>query len=360
MPDTVPHLTQRLDDIHTRYRRSFANRSRATRDLGQLDGLIRELGELSGAVAPVAGAPVALGARISELQDLFTRERGAIAAVLSRGPDAIAVARLADWSDVDFHRYMRLFGGQNRTTRDLELLRELLADETARRAALLALPGAVDQDDGAQLKTRLDSNIALYEKEVAAIPVARRSLDAREYSRVLATLANGQFALYRLHFAEKPRRGRRIALLERIIRSLDAVSRAMVAVKELGVDNESHRSNITKVAERIAHHKSELEQVRAAKAGSSSGALAGTLGDEANAVFQTYRSEFSGQPRATRNADRLSEHAERLHEIARGMNELQAAMPEAGNANNLGIVLDALKVYEREYRAVKDARTAQA
>lgn len=334
------------DAIHDRYRKNFAGRSRATRDLAQLDALITESERL---LAVTSGAE---SATVSERLALYRGERGEIAAIQNGGPAVLAAWNAVEWSELGFNRYRRHFAGQNRTTRDLGLLGEMAAEE---RKNLAAFPAATDERLTAR-KAQLEANLKLFEAELKAIPDARAQQAPNEQARALATAANAQFEYWRRFFDGKPRVTRRPALLERMIDTLENVRSRMIAVREMGVNSDAHAANITKVTERIAHFRGELEKITSARAQVGGAELARRLGDEANAVFAAYRTEYSGKPRTAADPARLSNLNDDLQEIARVMRLLSDERPLEQNTKNLGIVLDHLKMTEREHAAIVEAR----
>lgn len=348
---TLESLTAEVDAIHNRYRRGFAGRSRATRDLAALDTLIAELERLASQVPAEA---VILRQTIEERARLYKEERAAIAQIQSAGPDAQSGWRLAEWSEVTFYRYRRDFAGQMRPTRDSTLLMTM-ADE--QRQWLNSMPALANTD--ASLKSQKDQmerNLKLYADEQREIVAALKGARPDERARLLATLANQQFGLYKLHFSGKNRASRRPRLLRRIISALQSIHADMVALRDQGVKTDAHVGNIQKVADRIRFNQGELQQVEQARAQTTAQNLAGLLGDDANRVLNEYRNTFADKPRSTANAAKLSELCEELQEIARNMSDLDTERPTEINRRNLGIVLDMLKMYEREWDAISKAQ----
>ncbi len=340
-------MTQaQIESLHERYRNTFAGRSRATRDLGVLDGLIAE------ATALASGADAAGRALLDERLSLYRGERAAIAEIQAGGPAVVEAWRVAEWSELDNYRYGRHFAGKDRRTRDRGLLLELAADE---RARLDAIPDAGNPRLAAR-KEQIAANARLYTSECAAIADARAALAPTEEARLLATLANQQFEHWRQSFEGRNRATRRVALLERMIAALDEVRGRMVAVREMGVSSDANLANIKKVTERIAFWRDELARIRTARAAVSGADLARRLGQDANEIFQVYRKEFAGKARNALDHARLGVVCDQLHEAARTMRALQIERPSDVNGRNLAIVLDHLRVAEREHVAIADAR----
>lgn len=334
------------DAIHERYRKSFVGRARATRDLALLDGIIADTESLLPALSGE------LKSSVADRLSLYKNERGEIAAIQAGGPAVLAGWRAVEWSEVGFGRYRRHFAGKNRSTRDLGLLIEMAADE---RRNLGDIPADADAKLAGQ-REQMAANLKLFEAEIAAIPVARNQISPAEQARVLATAANQQFENWRRFFEGKARLTRRPALLERMIDALETIRGRMVAVRDMGVNGEAHLSNITKVTDRITHFRGELEKIRSARVQSSGLDIGRRLGDDANAVFRAYREAYAGKARAQADLDKLSTLCDDLQEIARTMRTLDDERPVEQNTKNIGIVLDHLKMMEREWVAISEAK----
>lgn len=353
MAPSVETLKSQADAIHTRYRRGFAGKTRATRSLPELDTILAEMKTLS---LTIPSGATALRTEVDGWLKIYTDEREAIAQIVAGGPDALRAWRLVEWAETNFLRYLRDFGGQERLTRDNWLLNEMVARQSKWLEELGPLAAKV-QD--ARLSSQLEQvakNLDLMRSETQAIPAGRRALSANEYARVLASLANGQFALYRRHFAERPRFSRRPALLKRILGALEDIERGMIAVRDLGVKTDAHVGNLVKVSERVKHHRGELKAIEETRNVTAATQVAGGLGDDANRAFNDYKTNFANRSRALVDNKLLGEITDRLHEIAAAMDEAQAERPVDANLKNLTIVLETVKAYEREWKAIRDAQ----
>ena len=352
---TTADLQNQAQQIHDRYRGNFAGRSRVTRDLAMLDGIVAEMSTLRGQVASSGDAN--LLNQVDQWTQLYQQERAAIAQVQAGGPDLAAAHRLSDWGFLDYQRYLRHFAGQNRLTRDGALLRELADAQRARLDRFRSLAAAHEPGWEAEIGTTLETNLNVWEKERLEIPKSRQGLAPDRQASVLATRANGQFSLYREHFAGKKRSTRRLGLLRRMIGELSDIHQSMLHLRDQkGIRSESHTSNIQKVSERIAHHKREFRAIEQARGEQSPGQRSQDLANEANALFSQYRDEFAGKPRTNRNLDRLGAINDQLFEAAVTMSELAEELDSDVLRKNLEIVVDNLKRYEREYRAIRDAQ----
>lgn len=337
---------ERADAIYDRYRQGFVGRSRATRDLPTLEAIIADTEALL-----ASGLEGELARITTDRLATYKNEHKEIKDIQSGGTPVIVAWRAVEWSDLGNARYRRHFAGQARPTRDLGLLIELGTNE---RAFLATMPANADERLLAR-KQQMELNAKLYESEVTAIREARRILAPAEEARVLAGLANQQFAWWKLCFEGKPRITRRPALLARLISALQEIKDEMQRLRDIGVRTSTHDANIQKVGERIAHFTGELERIRAARLEGRASDLSRMLGDEANKIFAAYRAEFSGKPRNVADATRLAELSDQLHEIAGSMQLLVTERAVAQAQKNLEIVIDHLRMMEREHVAITDA-----
>lgn len=343
--------TAQADALHARYRRGFVGRTRATRDLAALDSIIADtvafLGTITGSES--------LRAIVTERVELYKVERAAIAAIHAGGAPAVAAWRLVEWSEVSNLRYRRAYGGQARVTRDVGLLAELAREQAGWVEALRPLAAQLkDPRLDAQLPI-MEDHLKLYTNEVEEIQKALRGQAPIDRATTLAALANRQFALWRLHFQGKPRTSRRPALLRRILGNLEQILAGMVACRAAGVTVQANADNITKVTDRIRHHQEELAKILEAQTNTPTATLVPQLGDDANLWIGRYRDEFAGKSRNGVQIAPLDDICEGLHEVARVMD---AVIKERGGdavaAKNLTIVLDHVKMCEREWATIRE------
>lgn len=349
-------LAQRVRDVHDRYQREFANRSRITRDLSRLDGMIATLEGVLLEGTGDAEAQSSLLPTVRQRLDLYRAEREAISKAKNGGPAEITAHRVSEWSWLNTQRYRRNFAGQNRLTRDLGMLREM-RDEQRRWHSRLT-EAAKGQPPGwrTELLTQLSNDADLYDRESQAIAEARAGLADERKVSTYATVANGQFGLWREHFANRSRSGRRLPLLDRMLVELKATLSQMESLRGSGHGNPTNSGNIDKVRDRIETWTSEQGKIERAIAQAGPESVSGTLANDANDHFKMYRENFAGKSRATVDATLLGNICERLHEIARTMDTLDRTWALPRNAQNLEVVLENLKMYEREYSQVRSAQ----
>jgi hypothetical protein len=346
-------LAEQATTLHDRYRKAFVGRSRATRDLAVLDAIISD----TAAFLPALGQSQTLRTQVEERLTLYRAEREAIAQIQAGGADAVAAWRNVEWSDLSFSRYARDYAGQSRFTRDVALLDELATEQAAWHAAAGATAARLGESRLSEQVAQMKKHAELYRAEVGEVQKAQAGMPPADRVGALATRANRQFALWRLHFEGRPRASRRPGLLRRIVAELEAVHAAMEATRGAGITSNTHAENIAKVADRVRHHREELAKIEEARTNTPTQQLVGMLGDDANRFISRYRTEFAGKSREGRDLNVLAELCEAMHEIARNMNAVAAERGAEGqNAKNLTVVLDHLKVMEREFSTIRKAK----
>ncbi|MBU0550296.1 hypothetical protein KKF91_21030 [Myxococcota bacterium] len=343
------NANERLESLQQRYQSNFAGHPRISRSLTLLNEMIAEAQALLGE----ASAP--LSASIEAELALYRAEAAAISEAQSRGEVIAEAHHAAAMAEQVFARYRRHFAGQDRRTRDLGILAEMIED-------LEALDGQLKGADDPRIKETLghiERYLDLFRRERQAIAQLRIEGPLSEQSALLAQLANGQLYIYRDHFAGAARLSRRPARLSRVILELEAILERMRALASQGFHSDAHRANIELLTERRGAYLKELDLIREAKAASTFEGLVNALGEAANALFEGYREGFAGQSRQSRDLARLDVICEGLYLLARQMDDLDRLREDKINHQNLQIVLDHLRLYGKEREAIIAAQRPQ-
>lgn len=353
-------LKRRAEDIYKRYEAHFAGKPRATRDLELLDELIGDLDEIVDAAKNQLNggrdpAMISLLEMAKKNRDVYREERQEVVAAKEEGPATERAGRLVTEANLTFGRYHRHFANEDRRTRDPSLLTEIIVELERIRGEMKKLVD--DEEELQQDLETVEANLKMYRDEYRAIETAQESGTAQEQSDVLASLANDQFAIYREHFAGKPRPTRRAGLLERVISQLKRIHKRMYQLEQGGLVSEANERNMEIVSNNLDVYQSELAKIREAKASVTAQQLSGSLGAEANEIMAEYGEDFAGENRSTRDLDQLSLICDRMCEIAYQMRAIQRDDPSNTNAKNLNIVLDSWTMYESEYRQVEEVQS---
>jgi hypothetical protein len=363
----VENLGKELEQIDREYAADFAGHSRLTRDIEQMERMIKRVSSIVSQVDRIPAA--AQGPDLTRVRDaaaaslaLYKGEREAIARAQEVGPVFEQFSTEATSANFVFARYVRHFAGQDRTTRDLALLGELVEELRQIDKRMTALIESADKSNAEFAKDRnvVRENLVQYQKEIELVEAAQTTGSPENQAGILATLANNQFAIYQAHFAGEPRISRRPALLMRVVATLKKIRERMVALRDAGLTVEFNGKNIAIVEDRLGVYETELGEVRKIRQATSMTDIMGELGGAANKLFDEYRSNFADKPRNQADPKQLFGICDKLGEVRRQMVEMSWAEDSELNQKNLQIVTEQLVMFEAEFEAVVRSQTPPA
>jgi hypothetical protein len=364
MSASLAELKNQVDEINSTYEARFAGHSRVTRDIAEMEDLIKRTREVVTQLEalPAVARGVEAETLLSTARDnlkLYQSEREAIAAAKSAGPDLEDFARLGTQANWVFARYRRHFAGKSRNTRDLGLLAEMIDDLTKLQQRMQPLINKHKGVEGLANDLELVSNnLKMYVTERGEIADARGTGTPEEQADVLAEVANGQFKVYQDHFADKSRLTRRPQLLQRMIDNLKTAKDRMEGLRKSGLRSDVNAKNIDIIDQNLKLYTTELVEIKKARAGVKLYDLMMNLGGAANEVMNEYRENYAGKARKGRDTDRLSKLCDQLGEIARQMSDLGRAEVHQENLRNLQIVSDNLVMLENEFDEIVKANAS--
>lgn len=353
MSKNTDEIRRKADQIHQNYTARFAGMPRISREAGILDAMVKGLDEL----IPNAG-DATLRADLQTTRELYVKEAASVRAAQAAGPEAFEAHNLSTWAQLTFSRYGRHFAGKSRTTRDLGLLEEMIADLEKVAGQMDALASLFSNEELTTTRSSLDTNLELYRSELSTIAEARGAESLERQADLLATIANDQFAIYKEHFAGKSRLSRRPALLNRVVTSLAGIQERMKALQSQGLRSEMNDKNVEVISERMKAYRAEVEAIRTQKQQTTFEQLVSALGGTANETFEVYREHFAGKDRKTRDLSILDRLLDELLSIAKQMDALDRVRADASNERNLSIVVDHMRLYERERSNIVEAQQA--
>jgi hypothetical protein len=361
----VENLGKELEQIDREYASDFAGHSRLTRDVTQMDRMIKRTASIVDQVDRIPSA--AQGADLARVRDaateslrMYKAEREAIVKAQAVGPTFEQFSMEATSANFVFARYLRHFAGKDRSTRDVALLGEMVEDLRQidkRMTAVLEESKKAGEFERDRQVVR--DSLAQYQKEIELIEEAQKSGTPDDQASVLATLANNQFAVYQGHFAGEPRVSRRPALLMRVVGTLKKIRERMVALRDGGLQIEFNDKNIGIVEDRLKTYDAELAEVRKVRQATPMTEIMGELGGAANKLFDEYRGNFADKARNVADMPRLASICDKLGEIRRQMVDMSFAEDSEMNQKNLDIVTEQLVMFEGEYEAVARAQATK-
>ena len=245
-----------------RYHRHFGGRDRATRDLLLLD-------EIVAALDPVAGR-LKGSERDAALRqiEVLRAERPKIVDAQSRGSNEERVSRLATRANDQFALYRQVFAGQERASREPQLLRRMVA-------ALRRISGEMEGLRSAGVKSEQnDKNIGIvaariddWTAEITAIESTQAELGEKLPS-YLARAANTVFQAYRDEFQGKSRAASDPDRLHVLCELLHPIARRMARVEG---EDPTNAQNIVHVVDHLDLYEKEVALIVQARLASRAG-----------------------------------------------------------------------------------------
>lgn len=358
-------LRSEMDGISAEYDRDFAGQSRSTRDMAQLDALINKTKDVLKRIDEIPA--VAQGPQIATFRELvvgsqstYETEKKAIETARTMGPEFADFSVQATLANFVFARYGRHFAGQDRSTRDVGLLGEMIEDLKQIRKQMTTIASKRKSENYDRDINVVDSNIKMYQNELVEIQNVHKNASKEDQASIMASLANEQFNVYRIHFAGQSRNTRRPQLLMRVVDNLKRIKGTMESLKRENVASEHNPKNIEIVTENLQMYETELGEIRKARQSTSFSDLMGMLGGNANEIFDSYRQGYAGKNRGEVDLANLSTICDRLGEILRQMVDLGRAEKNDSNTRNIEIVCDQLAMYEQEWEAVRNVQAPKA
>ena len=359
----IESLRDRLEGVHSQYHLHFAGQSRVTRN----EEMMRMMIEQASAIEQEAkGQKGDRDASHRSLLDLCTERlelyRGEIAQIKrarqEAGPSGIEAALHGARANFVISQYRRHFAGENRGTRDLGLLAEMIQDLQALQAEMTALSkvyggGTLADDLGV-----VGEYLEMFREEQGEIASARDAGSVEDQASNLAGLANSQFEVYRLHFAGQPRVSRRPELLQRMVDNLTSTVERMKGLRDNGLHVQHNVDNIAVVTERLEMWHEELVAIRDVRSQTPLLTMVDNLSEAADTVLEVYNERFAGQNRESRDLGLLGALCDRLTELERQMERLARVQPLTQNERNLEMVRDAIAMLNDEWDEVAEAQQA--
>lgn len=345
-----------IDDIHARYRSRFANFPRITRDPELLESILTDARQLVG----TSGLDAEEAKTLETNVDLYEKELQGIRAAQGQGPAAMVIHRLTTWANYTQSRYARHFAGQQRRTRDLGILAQCIDDGERLLKEMEALAKRDATPDLTRGMEITRNNLKTYRTERDRIREERKKVFGADRGTLFARLANDQFGRYRTHFANKSRASRSPRMLVYIVDALQEILDGMEALYEDGFTTEAHTKNIALVKNNLGVYKAERENIARVLGQIPLTQRVGELGGAANEVFKTYRENFAGQNRTTRDLPLLDQQIDLLLAVAHEMDRIDRDHDDDTNASNLALVMDMLHLYHRERNLVAEVQSKKS
>jgi len=355
-------LKETSDKLENRWQREFAGRPRHTRDLAVLDKMIEK------ATATARKAKVLKGDAADQLKvsvasrlNLYLTERAAIAEAIFDRPEIAAVHDTGRAIDAVYAEWRRHFAGQNRGTRDVARLEDLVTRLTAYETEMNAI--AESQPDLVKPEGVMDvgAQLQLFQEELVELKKAREGVAGKD--RLVNAFSEAQQALdrYKAHFAGQPRATCDPTIMAAIIARLKGALTILDGANGTdAAEIEGFEANRTTVGQQLALYESELGLVKTARDTAPPRDAGGLLAQSANAIFETYQKNYAGQSRHTRDLRLLSDLCDRLADIGAQMKICADEVADQSLRKNEEIVGDRRRLYENEWVEIAKAKAEAA
>lgn len=354
-------IQQRAQSISARYTANFAGHPRITRRLDLLQSLIEELESLQNESASHESATDELRAAIGRDLENYRREHELIEKAQQGDATSFASSRLVGWANLTLGRYRRGFAGKSREDRNLARLESIQRHLGTTLSQIIRLREVREGDPQLNhVHGLLTERMQTYEREEDAIQKVQSAGEIAERGSRHANRANHCLHLYRYHYAGRARAGRSTSLLESILGELKRAEMGMDGMVQEGVQDERHQKNLDLVRQNVEAYSQEITHIESAHEAATLDQKVSALGQAANERFEEYKLEFAGKPRKSCDELLLDRILEDLYHTAEQMDEIDREHGNETNARNLQIVLDRMRMYDREHLAVVQSKKANS
>lgn len=255
--------------VFARYRRHFAGKARATRDVGLLDEMIEDLESIEEGMADIIGKDKKPDLQrdldlVRRTLETYRTEKKEIEKARKTGTDDERASILAEVANGQFRIYAMHFAGKSRSTRRPALLVRVTEQLASILVAMRALQkaGVTGNNDG-NIEI-VERQLETYKKELDEIRAARKGIAFGDLLGMLGGAANDVFDAFRKDFAGQDRKTRDLDKLSAMCDELNDVRRQMI---DLGraEPSASNDSNIDIVSSQLANFEQEYEQIALAQ-----------------------------------------------------------------------------------------------
>jgi hypothetical protein len=264
------NLARSANMVFARYRRHYAGKGRASRDLGLLLEMIDDLTAIKGRMADIIKKKGTAGMRsdldiVTNNLEMYKREQGEITRAKADGSAEDRANNLATEANELFEAYRVQFAGHPRVTCRPKLLARIVEQLKDVRARMDKIQkGGFEQAFNADNIGIVDGNLEMYETEVNEVKRAREGVALVDIMSNLGTAANKVFEEYRANFAGKDRTGVDHELIGRMCDRLGEIGRQMSELARVE-KNEVNDNNMEIVATQLQMYEREFDAIRQAK-----------------------------------------------------------------------------------------------
>ena len=337
-------LMRQLDELHLRFQLHFADHVRLTRDLEALSVLVAEARAIgaAGVGLPTDPDSVRLQIALERRLEFYEEAQGAIAqAHAAAGLRDREASLLTGRARLVLHRYVRHFAGHARRTRDPKRLDEMIADLLELWALLEPMAERLQVPSVAEEVSAVGQFIGFFYQERAQLQEAWTAGDRLAQSDALAEVVQNAQADWEALVVGTPRALRRLALLDRLIATVDLALESLAAVRHANLPD-VHEARVAATAEILAAWQAERAETEASHAQTPTPLT--DIHEHGRQLYRQWRAEIT-RDKATRDIRTLAVLCDQTEEVERLLTKRLGALPDPG----LTWLRDVLVAMERSY-----------
>lgn len=250
-----------------RYRRNFAGKPRATRDVQLLEEIGTFLERICEEMRATheRGPHLNLAGAIADTErtvELARAERERIRTARQDGTHPEQGTRLAQLANRQFELYQAGFAGQSRLSRHPPRLQRIVAalEEIGAGMARLQRAGFDSKENDRNLGI-VTERLAAYKKELGAMAETRKTMTVEDRANALGGAANSVFELYRKEFAGASRADANLDNLDAIFEQLLPVALEMDDLDQSDGHDQNER-NLALVLDQLMLYQREWLAIR--------------------------------------------------------------------------------------------------
>jgi len=252
--------------------------------------------------------------------------------------------------------FAREFAGKDRHLLDPSTVDPMVATVKKAMASLDALGALTASEGSAALRTALEGQLAIFEREKRMTVLAREMGPAFDRFAIEGAAANFVFDRYARHFAGQGRDSRDVGLLREMLDDLRQIKKRMLgATKKLP---DALQADVNLVQDNLDRYTAEEREIATAIAAGTTEERADRLAMLANQQFAIYQAFFAGQSRLTRRPALLVRLIDNLKRYRGAMFELKSkGLDSQSNTDNIAVVDGRLEAYETELAEIRKVRS---
>lgn len=258
--------------VFDEYRRHFAGKNRATRDLGRMEEMIAELEGVRQDMESLMEKRPDLEATKADIEtiennlDLYEAELDNILKARRAGTRDEQASALATAANEQFTVYKNQFAGKGRGSRRPGLLERVIKNLEGILSEMRRLnEKGYRSESNTRNITIVQENLKLYKGEVKEIRASREQNSADDLAGLLGGGANDVMARYRENFAGKSRATRDLELLTALCDEMYEIGLQMREVQDANPDIEMNNRNLSIVIDNLIVYHTEFRAIQEAK-----------------------------------------------------------------------------------------------